>query len=77
MGDVPQLTLATAVAADPMSSPSMKTCMVSSPHLFTPTRFPTWAPSVCVLANVLARVCITIKVHVRTECVASLTTKKR
>lgn len=36
------LTLGTAVAAGPMSSPSIKMCMVSSLHLFTPTRFPTW-----------------------------------
>lgn len=34
-------TLATAVAAGPMSSPSIKMCMVSSLHLFTPIRFPT------------------------------------
>lgn len=34
-------TLATAVAAGPISSPSIKICMVSSLSLFTPTRFPT------------------------------------
>lgn len=35
-------TLATPVAAAPMSSPSMRMCMVSSAQRFTPTRFPTW-----------------------------------